>query len=241
MKILKTAGLAIITILASTFSILAFPIDWKNRIHSLIMRVWAKIFLAIGGVKIDVQGLENLKAANPAVIMINHESLIDIPVAVAALPVEQRFLAKIELYRVPIFGWSLFLGGHIPVNRKNPKEAIRKINEKSGTIVQRGQNFVIAPEGTRSLDGKIKRFKKGGFKIADNYDLPIIPVTLLGNRFCAPKNAMFLKPGHVRVIAEKPVYLEDFDSIEDCMNTVRSNMISIKDKYEKNRTGKLNV
>lgn len=232
MKFLKTIILGLITILASTISILAFPIDWKNRIHSYIMRIWAKAFLASGGIKIRKIGLENLKAANPAVIMINHESLIDIPVAIAALPVEQRFLAKIELYKIPIFGWSLYLGGHIPVNRKNPKKAIRKINEKSGTIVERGQNFVIAPEGTRSRDGQIKRFKKGGFKIAENYDLPIIPVALLGNRFCAPKNSMFLKPGQVKVIVDKPVYLDDFDSIEACMDHVRGKIILHKEEYE---------
>ena len=235
MKFLKTIALGIITILASTLSIFSFPIDWKNRIHSFCMRVWAKAFLAIGEVKIEKEGLENLKAANPAVIMINHESLIDIPVAIAALPVEQRFLAKIELYQIPIFGWSLFLGGHIPVNRKNPKKAIQKINEKSGIIVGRGQNFVIAPEGTRSRDGKIHRFKKGGFKIAENHNLPIIPVTLLGPRYCAPKNSMFLDPGRVRVIVEKAVYLDDFNSLTEAMDHVRQKMISYKEDYEAKR------
>mgnify|MGYP006292705147 CR=1 FL=1 len=235
MKILKTIYLAFITMLASTLSIMAFPIDWKNRIHSFFMRAWAKIFLHAGGVKVEVENLGNIEAANPAVIMINHESLIDIPVAVAGLPVEQRFLAKIELYKIPIFGWCLYLGGHIPVNRTNPKEAIRKINEKSGTIVERNQNFVIAPEGTRSVDGKIHRFKKGGFKIAEKFNLPIIPVTLLGNRYCAPKNSIFLKPGRVRVVVDEPVYLDDFDEITDCMDYVRERMARRKDNYEKLR------
>ena len=238
MKILKTISLAVITIVASTMSIFAFPIDWKNRIHSFFMRGWAKIFLKTGGVKIEVEGMRNLKAANPAVIMINHESLIDIPVSVAALPVEQRFLAKIELYKIPIFGWCLYLGGHIPVNRRNPKEAIRKINLKSGTIVERGQNFVIAPEGTRSLAGRIGRFKKGGFKIAENYDLPIIPVTLLGNRYCAPKNSLYLKAGKVKVIVDQAVYLDDFEKIEDCMDYIRNRMIVRKDQYELKRAGR---
>ena len=232
---IKTVYLIIWTLFISTLSLIAAPFDWKKKFHSFVMRLWAQHFMQIAGIKLSIEGKENLEEASPAVIIINHESAIDIPVVIAALPVQERFLAKLILFQMPIFGWALFFGGHIPVNRSKPKKAIASINKRSGKIVARKQNFVISPEGTRSIDGRIQKFKKGAFKIADQYDLPIIPVVMMGNRHCAPKGSKFVNPGHIKVKILQKVDLNDYTGIRDCMEEVRKRMADYKHEYEDKR------
>ena len=229
---LKTTILLIYTFLLSAVTLIISLFDKTGKLHGIMMRHWARTFLLFSKVKLDVKGLENLKDANPALIIMNHESALDIPVAAAALPVNLRFIHKIELLYIPIFGWALWQGKHIAINRSRPKQAIRNINTKSGDIIQRRQNIIIAPEGTRSLDGSIGKFKKGGFKIAEKHDLPIIAITMIGNRFCNPKGAMTIVPGTVIVVIDPAVKISNFGNINDCMDHIRSKMIGHKENYE---------
>lgn len=232
MKFLRTTILLIYTLLLSIVALVENIFDRKGRFHGMVMRHWARTFLLFSGIKLDVEGLDNLKDATPALIIMNHESALDIPVAIAALPIDLRFIFKVELARIPIFGWALWMGNHIAINRSKPKRAIKKINEKSSQIVQYGYNIIISPEGTRSEDGKIQRFKKGGFKIAEKLDLPIISVTMIGNRFCNPKKSMTVFPGKLKVVIGKNVKASEFENLDDCITKIRQNMINHKEKFE---------
>ncbi len=232
MKFIKSAILLIYTLALSLVTFLIGIFDKKGTRHGKMMHHWAQTVLFFAGVKFDVEGLENLEAANPALIVINHESALDIPVAIAALPIDLRFIFKIELLYIPLFGWALWQGEHIAINRSKPKKAIRAINSKSGDIIEKKRNIIIAPEGTRSKDGKIGRFKKGGFKIAERFNLPIISVTMIGNRYCNPKGAFTIVPGTVRVVIDSPKRVSDYANLTACMQAVRNDMIGHKNRLE---------
>jgi len=228
----KSAILLLYTALLSVLTFLLGLLGLNKKTHSKMMRHWARTLLVFAGVKYEIEGLENLKDADPALIIMNHESALDIPVAVAVLPIDLRFIFKVELQYIPIFGWALWQGGHIAINRSKPKSAIRNINKKSGRIVERKQNIIISPEGTRSKDGKIGKFKKGGFKIAERYDIPVISITMVGNRFCNPKGSMKVIPGKVKVFINKAVRIADYENLNSCIEDIRQKMIAHKEKYE---------
>jgi 1-acyl-sn-glycerol-3-phosphate acyltransferase len=232
MKILRYIIIIIYTLLISIVAMIEGLFDRKGRFHGKVMRHWGKMILFFSRIKLEVDGLDNLKDANPALIVMNHESSLDIPVVVAVLPIDLRFIFKIELTRFPIFGWALWLGNHIAIDRSNPKQAIRQINEKSGKIIKLGYNITISPEGTRSDDGKIMSFKKGGFRIAEKFDLPIISVTMIGNRFCNPKKSLLVKPGKLKVVIEKAVKVSDYGNLTECVEDIRQKMINHKEKIE---------
>lgn len=229
---IKSAILIVYTGILSTVALLLGLVGIRGKLHGNVMRHWARTLLVFSGVKYEIEGLENLEDANPALIVMNHESALDIPVAIATLPIDLRFIFKIELLYIPIFGWALWQGRHIAINRSKPKQAIRAINQKSGEVIKRGHNIIIAPEGTRSLDGKIGKFKKGGFKIAEEFDLPIISVTMIGNRFCNPKGAMTIIPGKVKIVISKADKISNYENINQCMDAIRHQMIEHKDKFE---------
>lgn len=228
----KTAILLLYTGILSAVTLVLSLFGFRGKLHGIMMRHWARTFLVFAGVKNDVIGLEYLEDANPSLIVMNHESALDIPVAIASLPIDLRFIFKKELLHIPVFGWALWQGKHIPINRSKPKKAIRAINEKSGEIVKRGQNIIIAPEGTRSLDGKIGKFKKGGFKIAERYDIPIISITMIGNRYCNPKGAMTIVPGTVKIVISQSVKVSDYDNLTLCIEDVREKMVTHKENFE---------
>ena len=221
MQLIQYIIIIILTILGSLVALINGLFDWKGSYHGKIMRSWSKMVLFCTGVKLDVTDLKNLKDANPALIVMNHESALDIPVIIAALPIDLRFIFKIELARFPIFGWALWLGNHIAINRSKPKQAIRQINEKSGKVISLGYNIVIAPEGTRSIDGKIQKF-----------NLPIISVTMIGNRFCNPKKSFSVKSGKLKIVIDKAVKPSDYENIDICIKDIRKKMILSKEKYE---------
>jgi 1-acyl-sn-glycerol-3-phosphate acyltransferase len=231
--VILTVGLA--TLILGLPTLLVDFISRRGRFHSQIMRLWSKILLWTAAVRIEVKGVENLKVANPAVVMFNHESALDIPIATASLPIPVRFLVKKELMRVPFFGWILSLGGHISIDRNNPTRAVAEINRRSTQLIKNKLNIILSPEGTRSKDGRIAAFKKGGFKIAEQYDLPIIPVTLLGPKHIVARKKLRVYPGQVKVIINPALKVSDFKNLSDCMQAVRKLMIQQKTDYETER------
>ena len=237
-NILVVFSIVIDTIIFGVMCLIVSPFDWRGHVHGWIIRIWAKIDLWLIGVEISVKGLENLEDTNPSVILMNHESALDILIVLAGLPINQRFMAKKELFKIPIFGWGLAFGGHISIDRANTKKAVESINKNSKRIIKKKLNIIVSPEGTRSPDGEMGSFKKGGFKLAEKYDLPLIPVTILGSRYCIPKKKLTVTPGRVGLIIDSAVKVSDFPNLVSCMNSVRETMIHNKDEYESERIEK---
>ena len=174
-------------------------ITFTRRVPTLMMRTWGKFLLWVGGVKLHIEGLENADPHRPAIYMVNHTSAIDIPILVAALPVHLRFLFKNSLMWVPILGWSIYAMGMIPVDRSNKLKAAVSLR-KAADRIRSGFHVLIFPEGTRSRDGRLLPFKKGGFRLALTENVDIIPVTLRNSTEICGRNSMVAKPGVVEMV-----------------------------------------
>jgi len=232
---LKTTTILVITVILGLLAIIVFPLNTK------IIRLWAKMILIISGIRLMISGVEKLDPGQPVIYTVNHESALDIPVVLAALPQTFHFMAKKELFRIPVVGWVLFLGGHIRIDRQNPQKAIKTINRKAGKIVRKGHSILVSPEGTRSPDGSIGKFKKGGFRLAEKLNVPVVPVTLLGTRYCVAKKALKILPGVVEVVIDPPVKVSEFSGLEKCVDVIRDRMIERKSAFETQRAGKINA
>ncbi len=228
-NILSISIALLVTVLMAAINLFYPPL------HSWLFIVWSRIVLILLGVKLNVSGKEHLPEKGPGVIIINHESALDIPIAVAGLQAPVRFMAKRELFKVPIFGWCLALCNHIPIDRQNRKKAIKSINKVSKKLIRKRIFVIVSPEGTRSHDGQIRPYKKGAFRLADAENLPLIPVTIMGARYCIPKKSFNVVPGNVDIVIDKPVYVHQFANVDECIQAVWELMVKRKETYEQNR------
>jgi len=174
--------------------------DWTLR----GARVWGRMILAPMLVRLRAEGAERVPRGEPVVFMANHESWLDIPALLAVVPVQVRFLAKKNLFAIPFFGWAISAMGFIPVDRKNRRNAVKSFEEAAERI-RRGRSVLIFPEETRSRDGNLLPFQRGGFLIALKAGIPIVPVGLEGPRRCLPKFSYLLRPGPIVVRFGAPI------------------------------------
>ena len=168
--------------------------------------------------------------------MCNHQSKFDIPVLLAYLPVQFKWLAKAELFRIPVFGYAMKRAGYISIDRSNLTSAILSF-KRAARIISRGVSVIIFPEGTRSLDGEIGPFKKGGFILAVESGVPIVPVIIHGTWPIMPKNRLFINPGNVVLEIGTPIESSKYDrnTKDDLMNRTRE---VIRRSFEKGKRRK---
>ena len=145
----------------------------KGKFMSWIAINWSKIILKVGKIKFNINGLKNIDLRKNYFFVPNHESALDIPLVFASIPMHVVSVAKIELSRIPFFGWSMIAGGHFFVDRSNHKKAMRSIEKARISMNKNPRSVFLFPEGTRSLSGKVGRFKKGGLKLAIDLGVPI--------------------------------------------------------------------
>lgn len=198
------------TILFALPAFLGSLVERKGYVAHFCARLWARMILFSGGVRVRISGLEHLQQDQPYVFMSNHESALDIPILIRSLPYQVRMMAKKELFRIPLFGWAIALGGYIKVDRTNTERAIASLREAAQRIPLQGVSVLVFPEGTRSPAGKLRRFKKGGFAFAMDTGYPVVPVTVRGSRRRIPKGALAIRPGRVEVIVGPPIPTRDY-------------------------------
>jgi 1-acyl-sn-glycerol-3-phosphate acyltransferase len=214
------------TFLFATLAILTSFIDRSgNKVH-LVGRLWAKSILWVSGVKVDVRGLSHIDNEKSYIFMANHQSNFDIPVLLGCFLVQFRWLAKAELFKIPIFGRSMRGAGYISIDRSNRESAFRSLKKAAETI-RNGVSVLIFPEGTRSDDGKIKPFKKGGFVLALDAGVPIVPIAITGTRSIMPKFQLMVRPGSVVIHILPPVETTIFTrkTKNKLVGTIREMMI----------------
>jgi len=228
-NIISISFVMIVTALGVVMNLIFLPL------HSWGMILWSRIVLALVGVKVTIIGNEDLANVNPCIILMNHESSLDIPIVLAATKKPARFMAKQEIIRIPFLGWLLKICNHIPIDRNNRQKAIKSIEKVSVKLVKKKISIIVSPEGTRSHTGEIAPFKKGAFRLAQSHNLPIIPVTIMGARFCIPNKTLKVIPGVVTVHLGKPVHTNQFKDIDECIKNVRNSMIALKVAYEQKR------
>jgi 1-acyl-sn-glycerol-3-phosphate acyltransferase len=164
-------------------------------------RAWSWLILKTTGVRVSVTGLERLRRGQSYVLASNHQSIYDIPVLFASLPLQLRIVAKDSLGSFPFLGWHLRRTGHLLVDRKNPGP---DIVQKMRRLVSEAHSLIVFPEGTRSVDGRVARFKKGSFLVAIDAGLPVVPVSITGSRHVMRKGRLMVCPGDVRVTVHEP-------------------------------------
>jgi len=202
--------LTLLTALLSTLTVVVGSFEPYGKRAYRINKIWTWAVLRIGGVSLNVIGLEHIDPKRRYIFVANHQSNIDIPVLVQALPQFQlRWLAKKELLWVPFFGWAMWATKHITVDRADPQDAVNSLQRAQERLAA-GISLVIYPEGTRSKDGSLQRFKKGGFLLAVQTHTPIVPITVSGSRAVLPPGGWRLRPGVIEVTIEEPVTVEGF-------------------------------
>ena len=195
------------TVLAAILGFLLLPFGQRNAVY-ITSQFWSLFILKTVGVKWRVKGLKNLPADRPVIIVSNHASHIDTPVLFKVVPFALYFVAKKELRKVPFMGWVMVAFGMIFVDRGNTEKA-KKSLKKAAKQVQKGKSIVTFPEGTRSPDGKVRRFKKGAFALALQTKVEIVPVALKGTHEINPPGSYQLNSGLVCVHIGQPIPVEE--------------------------------
>lgn len=179
------------------YSLLSALFGGEERLHRS-NRQWARGCLWLGGVRLRVEGLEHLPSSGPVVYMSNHQGNFDIPALFAGLPVQFRWLAKAELFRIPLFGLTMRVAGYIPVERSDRRLAVQSMNLAAERVAA-GTSIMIFPEGTRSPDGQLLPFKKGGFILAIQAQAPIVAIAIDGSAALMIKSSWRIRSGEIRL------------------------------------------
>jgi 1-acyl-sn-glycerol-3-phosphate acyltransferase len=203
-------SLVFLTIIASTWVILATIVNPRTSYPLTITHIWGSLLLKSAGVTLEVHGQENLDPSRPAIYAANHQSAFDIFVLLAVLP-PVKFLAKIELFAIPLFGTALAWAGSLPVDRRNRQAAVKSI-DRAARAVRAGSSIIIFPEGTRGPGGDMLPFKKGGFVLAIKSGQPIVPISISGAGAVLPRGWGRVHSGPIKVVIDRPIPTEALKS-----------------------------
>jgi 1-acyl-sn-glycerol-3-phosphate acyltransferase len=195
-------AVSLYTVVLGTASLVSTLFDPSGDFGHRCARAWARLILRTTGVRVRVSGIERLDPAQSYVFAANHQSIYDIPILFASLPLQLRIIAKDSLGRIPFLGWHLRRTGHLLIDRKNPGAGIVK---RMASLVSSARSLIVFPEGTRSTDGAVARFKGGSFLLAIDAHLPVVPVSVAGSRSVMKKGRLTVCPGHVTLTVHEPI------------------------------------
>lgn len=196
-------AIAVYTVVLGTLSIASSLFDRSGSFAHWCARTWSRLILATTGVRVAVVGLERLEPRRTYVFVANHQSIYDIPILFWSLPCQLRIIAKASLGSVPFLGWHLRRTGHMLVDRRRPDRA--RIFAWASRLTSSGLSLIVFPEGTRSRDGRVGRFKGGSFYLALQAGLPVVPLSLVGSRHVMLKGRLATYPGDVRLVVHDPI------------------------------------
>jgi 1-acyl-sn-glycerol-3-phosphate acyltransferase len=191
-----TIALGILSIGSSLF-------DRRGYFAHGCARVWSWLILATTGVEVEVEGLDRLEPGRTYVFVANHQSIYDIPILFWSIPFQLRIIAKESLGNFPMLGPHLKRTGHMLVDRKRPDRA--RIFGWANNLTSKGLSLIVFPEGTRSRDGRLGKFKGGSFLLAMQTGLPIVPISVIGSRHVMRKGELTTRPASVKVIVHHPI------------------------------------
>ncbi len=195
----------------------AEPLIWAGK--------WAvSIAPWVLGVRIDVTGAENIEKDKPYLFMSNHLSFLDGPLLFWKIPQPIRVILKEEIFRIPIIGLGMKRVEFVPVDRKGIRGGKISIDRATQLVREKGYSFLIFPEGTRSRDGELKEFRRGGFFLALACQSPVIPISLRGTFELMPKGSFFVRKGRIKVVFHPPIALVGYqrENLPDLLKKVRS-------------------
>jgi 1-acyl-sn-glycerol-3-phosphate acyltransferase len=209
------------TIVMGSLSLLLSLYDPAGKRQHWCARLWCRMIAGTAGARVRVHGAHHIRPGESYVFLSTHQSYMDIPAMLGYLPAQLRIAAKKVLFRIPFMGWHLTRAGHIPIDRSSTERAVNSMRRAAGYL-RNGICAFVFPEGTRSRDGYLHGFKKGGFKLAMQAGVPIIPVTIVGSRQVLPPDSITFRPGPMDMYVDAPIITEGLtdDDLEPLMKTV---------------------
>ena len=215
--------MGVLTVFTAIFTICCYP--WRNAefVHRE-QQFWSRACYWLMFIPVSVDGIENIRPNQSYVFVSNHQSMYDVWLVYGWLPVVFKWLMKAEIRRIPFVGIACKAAGHIFVNRRGAKAAVESLREIEKQLTN-GVSTVIFPEGTRTLDGEVGKFKRGAFQIALDLGLPVIPLSLTGCYEVMPKGQPYVNWHPVHMHVGKPIDLKQFDAPNEAIETVRQAVI----------------
>lgn len=216
--------LMVLTVFTAVFTVCT--VFWKNAefVHK-VQQFWSRSFFWLMFLPVSVDGQEHIVPGQSYVFVANHQSMFDVWLVYGWLPVIFKWLMKAELRKVPFVGTGCKAAGHIFIDRRNTKAAMESLKEVEKQLVN-GVCTVIFPEGTRSLNGEVGRFKRGAFQIAWDLGLPVIPLSLDGCYEVLPKGKPFVYRAPVHMHIGEPIDLKRFSDQNEAIEAVRNAVIA---------------
>jgi len=213
----------VITIFTAIFTIIFVPFRNAEFVHKE-QQFWSRSAFRLMFLPVSVDGFEHIKPGQSYVFVANHQSMFDVWLVYGWLPVIFKWLMKAELRKVPFVGTACKAAGHIFVDRRNAKAAMESIKDVEKQLTN-GVCTVIFPEGTRTLNGEVGRFKRGAFQIAWDLGLPVIPLSLSGCYDVLPKGKPFVHRHPVHMHIGKAIDLKQFADPNEAIEAVRNAVI----------------
>jgi len=198
----------------SSLSVFFSLFDGSGRLQHWCAQLWSDFIFFVSRVKVEVEGLEKLPAnGRGQILMANHLSMFDHWAFLSCLPFQFRFAAKSSLFKIPFLGWHLRRSGNLPVYFENPRQTLKGYREVAKKI-KTGTSLVIYPEGERTFDGVMVRFKRGPFLLARTSEAPIVPVTIIGAHRRLKRGSAIIRPGRMRLIFHDPIEFAEYQELE---------------------------
>jgi 1-acyl-sn-glycerol-3-phosphate acyltransferase len=224
---MRTIFLGLVYLVLLLFLALLLPFCWLfgTREPLLAIAKWAMdLGLKVLGIRVEVSGREAIDTGSRYVFMANHLSFIDGPLLYRLIPQFVRVILKKSIFRIPVLGPGMRYVGFVPVDRKGVRGGRQSIDAAARLMRERGYSYLIFPEGTRSRNGRIQAFRRGGFFLAIEAGAPIVPISVAGTFELMPKGSMFARSGPVRVRFHPPISSRDYGpaSMGELMDTVKA-------------------
>jgi 1-acyl-sn-glycerol-3-phosphate acyltransferase len=216
------------TVFWASLGILTWPLSPSGDLYLEYARIWSGWILKSLGIPLAVVGRERMDPEQTYVLMSNHQSVFDIFALFRGVDQPLRMVAKRGLFWIPILGWSMWMCGFIPIDRSNRESAIRSL-DRAARRIRAGVSVLVFPEGTRSRDGNLHPFKKGGFMLALKAGVPVVPVVVLGTDAIMEKGSLRVGRAEVEVRIGRPIAVEGrgAESRDRLMTEVRRAMIDL--------------
>ncbi len=223
--------LFLIVIHTTLCSILALVFAFIERnfvVYFWISKFFSGGILFITGIKLKVEGLENIDPKATYVFVSNHASQFDITALQYGVPNRLAMIYKKELSKIPLFGWQLAAGPYVSIDRKNAESALKSIQKAKQVMKEKNVSILVFAEGTRSPDGQVQEFKRGAFRLASSVGYPIVPITIIGSSRIMPKGKLKFNKGEIIMRIDRPIPTQELKSRQDeiaMMKTIRDIII----------------
>lgn len=213
----RSASVAVVGLVTTIVAAISAVIAARRGADATVERIidgWSMAWLKAGGVDLEIRGVEHVDPSRSYVVVANHASVFDIMACFKAVPVPIRYLAKKELFRIPLLATGMRAIGIVEVDRQARVGIHEQINAQAKELIAKGRSVIIYPEGTRTKTGTLGPFKKGAFTIAIGSGLPVLPVTLLGTYEAWRPGSWRVKGGDVTVVIDAPIETEGMEQAD---------------------------